>query len=119
MTFQRTAPTANYRVLHLLSEGGQWEIGLSDYARGLRLRMGRTGRPPAVLDFCLGGDAKLYSSVLLAVLAKLELVPESSSAAEIDGLFPWAGTKPDLETHLDCLLAPAESVETPNALQRG
>ena len=111
MTFQRAEPTANYRVLRLLSEGGRWEVGLSDYARGIRIRMGRTGRPPAVIDFCLGGDASLYPNVLLAVLARLEPVQESASAAEIDALFPWAGTKPDLDSHLASLLACLESTE--------
>ena len=108
MTFLRTPPNANYRVLRLLSERGQWEVGFSDYARGIRLRMGRAGRPPSVIDFCLGGDTRLYQSVLLAVLARLETASESASPEEIDALFPWAETKPDLASHLAPLLARAE-----------
>ena len=108
MTFQRANPNANYRVLRLLSEGGQWEIGFSDYARGLRLRMGRAGRPPAVIDFCLGEKTKLCPPVVLAVLDRLAPVPESATTAEIDALFPWAGTKPDLDSHLARLLAGPE-----------
>ena len=105
MTFQRVEPNASYRVLRLLSDGGHWEVGFSDYSRGIRIRMGRAGRPPSVIDFCLGGETKLYPPVLLAVLAHLEQVAESASAAEIDALFPWAGTKPDLDSHLGSLLA--------------
>ena len=115
MTFQRVAPSASYRILRLLSEGGQWEVGLSDYASGIRIRMGRTGRPPAVIDFCLGGDAKLYPPVLLAVLGRLEPVPESASPEEIDAHFPWAGTKPDLASHLAKLLGHTEGASLAQA----
>ena len=105
MTFHRADPTANYRVLRLLSEGCCWEIGLSHYARGIRIRMGRAGLPPSVIDFCLGGDSSLYAPVLLAILERLESAPESASPDEIDTLFPWAGTRPNLVSHLAPLLS--------------
>ena len=104
MTFLRTPPNANYRVLRLLSERGQWEVGFSDYARGIRLRMGRAGRPPSVIDFCLGYETEIYSPILLAVMKRLEGLDESAAAQEIDGLFPWAGTRPDPAVHLNELL---------------
>lgn len=105
MTFRRATPNASYRVLRLLSDGGRWELGLSHYPRGIRIRMGRAGLPPAVIDFCLGGNTSLYPPVLLAVLARLQPAPESATPAEIDALFPWAGTRPNLDSHLQCLLS--------------
>ncbi|MEI6492098.1 MAG: hypothetical protein WCO94_06080 [Verrucomicrobiota bacterium] len=66
--------------------------------------MGLAGRPPSVLDFCLGHNADLYSPVLLAVIARLEAVAESASAREVDAVFPWAGTRPDMNVHLDALV---------------
>ena len=89
----------------MLSEEGRWELGLSPYHSGTRLRMGLAGRPPSVLDFCLGHDARIYSPVLLAVMAHLETVTESASTTTIDALFPWAGTRPDLALHLKPLLS--------------
>ena len=104
LIFGRVDPSSDYRALRLLSEEGRWEIGLSPYHYGIRLRMGLTGRPPSVIDFCLGHDESIYSPVLLAVMERLEALPESSSAEEIDALFPWAGTRPDPAVHLPSLL---------------
>ena len=104
MIFQRTEPNREYRALRFLSECGRWELGLSPYQGGIRLRMGLAGRPPSVIDFCLGHNAEIYSPVLLAVVSLLEAVPESSSALEVDAVFPWAGTRPDMGVHLEALL---------------
>ena len=104
MIFRRIDPSSDYRALRLLSEEGRWEIGLSPYHYGIRLRMGLAGRPPSVIDFCLGHDEAIYSPVLLAVMKRLEALPESSTAEEIDALFPWAGTRPDPAVHLKELL---------------
>lgn len=103
MTFLRTDPNTNYRALRLLSGRGQWELGLSPYSHGMRLRMGINGRPPQVMDFCLGTDGSIYPKVLMAVLQRLESIPESSAPESIDAIFPWAGTRP-LAHHLDELL---------------
>lgn len=104
MTFSRGEPNTHYRALRLVSQEGLWEAGLSPYSQGMRLRMGRSGRPPAVLDFCLGHDTALFAPVLAAVLRLLEPLTEAASASEIDAVFPWAGTRPDLGVHLDELL---------------
>ncbi len=109
MIFQRAEPNSEYRALRLLSENGRWELGLSPYQSGTRLRMGLAGRPPSVLDFCLGHDPGLCSPVMLAVLKLLESVPESASATEVDGVFPWAETRPDLSVHLELLFGLANS----------
>jgi len=66
--------------------------------------MGLTGRPPSVIDFCLGYETEIYSPVLLAVMKLLEQLPESATSKEIDALFPWAGTRPDQTLHLGELL---------------
>jgi hypothetical protein len=104
LIFQRAEPNREYRALRFLSESSLWELGFSPFQGGMRLRMGLAGRPPSVLDFCLGHNADLYSPVLLAVIERLEAVAESASAREVDAVFPWAGTRPDLNVHLEALV---------------
>ena len=103
MKFSRGEPGFHYRALRMVSEDGAWELGLSPYSHGVRLRMGRTGRPPSVLDLCLGHDTNLFLPVLKAVLSRLEPLADGVSAQEIDAVFPWAGTRPDLANHLPLL----------------
>lgn len=105
MRFHRVQPNTHYRSLRLMSEDGSWELGMSPYSQGMRLRMGRAGQPPRVMDFCLGRDESLFSEVLIAVLRKLEPLAEISSAESIDSVFPWNGTRPDMAAHLNLLLA--------------
>ena len=105
MTFHRVTPNNHFRALRLLSEGGRWELGLSPYHQGMRLRMGLAGRPPQVMDFCLGRDAGLFAKVLVAVLRRLETLDELATPREVDAAFPWAGTRPDLAVHLAGILA--------------
>ncbi len=109
LNFQRIDPSAEYRVLRLRSSGGRWELGFSDYRDGMRIRLGRSERPPSVIDFCLGHDASLYAPVLEAVLNRLKLLEESACAEEIDALFPWSGTRPDPAIHLPVLLKSTNS----------
>jgi hypothetical protein len=104
MKFSRSEPGFHYRALRMVSEGGRWELGMSPYSQGMRLRMGRIGRPPSVLDFCLGHDTSLFLPVLTAVLHRLAPLAETDTAAEIDAVFPWAGTRPDPAVHLCKLL---------------
>ncbi len=104
MIFQRTDPSSEYRSLRFLSETERWELGLSPYHNGTRLRMGLCGKPPSIMDFCLGHDTRIYSPILLAIMERLIALPESATAAEIDSLFPWAGTRPNLAIHLRELL---------------
>ena len=66
--------------------------------------MGLAGRPPSVVDFCLGLDASVYAPSLLAVMAILKPIPDSATVQEVDSMFPWAGTRPDLQVHLKLLL---------------
>lgn len=104
MIFRRAEPDEHYRALRLLSEGGGWVLGMAVYASGTRVRMGRPGRPPSVLDFCMGTDPALYAPVFEAVLRRLEPLAEEAGAEEVDAVFPWAGTRPDLSLHLKALL---------------
>lgn len=104
MTFRRADPNVEFRLLRLVSLEGRWELGFSQYQSGTRLRMGLAGRPPGVMDFCLGHDSRIPAPVLLAVIRRLEEVGEEVTAGEIDALFPWAGTRPDLQIHLKPLL---------------
>ena len=82
MIFRRVEPSAEYCSLRLLSDEGLWELGLCAYRSGTRLRMGRSGRPPSVLDLCLGSDTEIYFPVIVAVVERLESLPESAAAAE-------------------------------------
>ena len=104
MTFRRVAPSGHFRTLRLQSEGGRWELGLSPYSHGMRLRMGVTGRPPQVMDFCLGKDPELFAKVLVAVLERLEDLDESCSPDAVNAMFPWRDKRPDLAIHLETLL---------------
>lgn len=114
MTFTNSEPNEHYRVCRLVSGGGRWEIGISLYATGARLRMGMAGRPPSVLDFCLGRDAEYYAPIFCAVVHLLEPLEETVTAAEIDAVFPWAGTRPDLAVHLQPLLDGAKMTARPS-----
>lgn len=91
-----------------MSVGGHWEIGLSPYAHGIRLRMGSAGQPPEVMDFCLGHESDLIARTLVAVLERLVPLEEKASLEEIDAAFPWAGTRPDPSRHLAELFAAKE-----------
>lgn len=104
MKFRRGAPNNNFRVLRLLSETGCWELGMSLYGQGMRLRMGRAGHPPRLMDFCMGRDGALYPRILVAVLERLEPLEENSPPDRIDSAFPWSGTRPDMAVHLSELL---------------
>lgn len=111
MNFQRADPTAQYRVLRLVSEGQKWELGMSRYHHGMRMRMGLMGRPPGIMDFCMGLDGRLYPVVLLEILDRLESVPEDGSPEAIEAIFPWYGTRPDVSKHLNLLLATTAATE--------
>ncbi len=111
MKFHRTTPNNNYRSLRLCSENGRWEIGLNPYTHGMRLRMGRKGHLPQVMDFCLGTNPDLFAKVLIAVLGRLDSLDENASPDEVDAAFPWAGTRPDMAVHLTDLLACSPALE--------
>lgn len=111
MTFRRVHPNAEYRSLRLLSTEDTWELGMSPYSHGMRLRMGHRGLPPRLMDFCMGRDPGLWPELLVAVLARLEPLDESMSPEEIDRCFPWAGTRPNLAEHLRVLL-PSRSISS-------
>lgn len=104
MIFHRADPSSHYRSLRLVSENGLWELGMSPYHHGVRMRMGRNGKPPQLLDFCMGHHGKLYSPILLAILKILEPVAEDQTEEAIDALFPWHGKRPELSLHLPKLL---------------
>ncbi|MEP2777486.1 MAG: hypothetical protein ABJQ29_08140 [Luteolibacter sp.] len=104
MRFHRIEPNTHYRTLRLLSEGGKWELGMSPYSHGMRMRMGFAGRPPRVIDFCMGCDACLFPEVLTAILRCLDPLSENITDDGIDAVFPWHGTRPDMAVHLGELL---------------
>ena len=104
MIFHRVDPSGEYRTIRFLSEGGRWELGMSPYQHGMRLRMGLTGRPPTLMDFCMGHESPMYYPILIAVMECIRELPESANFKELDARFPWAGTRPDLNIHLKSLM---------------
>lgn len=104
MTFHHTVPSPNYRTLRLISQDGRWEIGMSPYHHGMRIRMGRHSRLPQVIDFCMGTDSSRFMETLAAILHRLVPLAEGSTQEEIDAVFPWHGTRPDMSIHLPALL---------------
>jgi hypothetical protein len=112
MNFRRAEPNTHYRSLRLVSESSRWELGMSLYSHGMRMRMGHWGKPPAVIDFCMGRNGTIYPAILLAILKKLEPVSENQPEQAIDAVFPWHGTRPDLSIHLQPLFE-----EVPHLIQ--
>lgn len=110
MNFQRVDANSHYRSLRFVSTEGNWELGLSPYHHGMRIRMGRNGGVPKVLDACLGRDETIYGAVLLALIRKLEAVSEGVTSCELSRIFPWQGTSPNLAIFLNALLTDSESV---------
>mgnify|MGYP006893418135 CR=1 FL=1 len=104
MKFHRAEPNPHYRSLRLVSENSRWELGMSLYSHGMRMRMGRSEKPPEVIDFCMGLNGTIYPSILLAILEKLEPISESQTEQAIDAVFPWRGSRPDISIHLRPLL---------------
>lgn len=104
MNFRHAEPNPHYRSLRLVSEDSRWELGMSLYNHGMRMRMGSAGKPPGVIDFCMGRNGIIYPAILLAILKKLEPVSESQPEQAIDAVFPWRGSRPDLSIHLRPLL---------------
>ncbi len=107
MRFQRAQPNSHYRSLRLVSENNRWELGMSPYSHGMRMRMGRPGKPPGVIDFCMGRNGAVYPAVLLSILKRLEPLPENQTEQVIDAVFPWHGTRPDPTIHFRQLLEEA------------
>jgi len=79
MKFRRAEPNPHYRSLRLVSENSCWELGMSLYSHGMRMRMGQSGKPPEVIDFCMGRNGAIYPAILLAILKRLEPVSENQT----------------------------------------
>ena len=104
MKFTRVDPDFHHPALRLASDSGIWNIGLWRGSDGLRLRMGKSGRRPDTIDVCLGPDPTHYPGIVISVVSRVETLPESATSTEIDALFPWRGSRPDLSIHLPDLL---------------
>lgn len=51
------------------------------------------------MDFCLGRDAEIFPKAVVAVLKRLDPSDEMCAPDEVDAVFPWAGTRPDMAVH--------------------
>ncbi len=112
MEFHKANPNSFYRSLRLISLEGRWDLGLSPYHYGCRLRMGPSGKPPSVMDFCVGQHPELWGKVLAYTLDQLAGLPESADAKMIDTAFPWANSSPNLRTHLPQFFHDSGGTET-------
>jgi hypothetical protein len=114
MEFRRVEVNSQYRSLRLLSVGGLWELGLSPYHHGMRVRMGRVGQLPKLLDCCLGWNKALYGPVMLALIERLDPLGEDALSAQVQAVFPWKGVSPEISGYLPLLLGKADGVNAKN-----
>ncbi len=105
MKFTCIDPNYHYSYLRLTDTNRKWELGMSPFNYGMRMRMGTYSHPPKVIDFCMGLDSKVYMPILQSILRRLESATESASPACIDALFPWKGRRPRLNDDLSILLS--------------
>lgn len=91
----RLAPTEpNFDLIKLVSEGGEWELGLWSVMFGVRLRFGRTGAMSVELDYCAGADEIFQLELLNAIHIILQEVPETVTDGELQRMFPDYVLKP-------------------------
>lgn len=97
----KIAPTEpNFDRLKLVSEGGNWELGLWSVMFGVRVRLGRAGQFYVSLDYCAGADPMFQLELLNAVHIILQEVPESISDRDLEDMFPNFQIKPiNLDPH--------------------
>jgi hypothetical protein len=94
MKFHRVQTEPNYDRLKLVSEGGEWELGLWRVMFGVRVRFGLAGAGGVELDYCAGADPMFQLELLNAVHIILQEVPESVTCGEIQRMFPGFHIKP-------------------------
>jgi hypothetical protein len=94
MKFRRAPTEPNFDRLKLVSEGGEWELGLWSVMFGVRLRFGRTGSCGVELDYCAGADTMFQLELLNAVHIILQEVPETVTESELHRMFPDYTLKP-------------------------
>lgn len=94
MKFHQTAPDENFKGLRMVSEGGQWEVGLCPVFFGVRVRAGRVGDGACAIDLCAGADKAHIDTLLKMVLTLLSPFSESARAGDVSRLIPSFETKP-------------------------
>lgn len=94
MKFHRVPTEPNFDRLKLVSEGGEWELGLWSVMFGVRVRFGRTGACGVELDYCAGADPLFQMELLNAVHIILQEIPETVTESELRRIFPDFHIKP-------------------------
>jgi hypothetical protein len=94
MKFRRAPVEPNFDRLKLVSEGGEWELGLWSVMFGARVRFGRTGACGVELDYCAGDDPLFQLELLNAVHIILQEVPETVTESQLRHIFPDYTIKP-------------------------
>lgn len=92
MIFKPAEPDENYSVVKLESE--QWEMGLTQFMFGQRVRVSRKGAQVCPVDYCAGPEPAFQQELLSMVRAILEPVPESLGTEEMFNMFPTHTVKP-------------------------
>jgi hypothetical protein len=94
MRFKAAPTEPNFDRFKLVSEGGEWELGLWSVMFGVRVRFGRTGAGGVELDYCAGADPLFQMELLNAVHIILLEIPETVTESELRRIFPDFHVKP-------------------------
>lgn len=94
MKFRRAPTEPNFDRLKLVSESGEWELGLWSVMFGVRVRFGRTDSMDIELDYCAGANPLFQMELLNAVHIILQEIPETVTVRELRDIFPDYHLKP-------------------------
>ncbi len=92
MIFKTTEPDVNFGVLKLESE--QWELGLTQFMFGRRVRLSRKGAQVCDIDYCAGADEGFQKDLLVLVRVILLPLPETVDRSVVQAMFPQSRIKP-------------------------
>lgn len=90
----RPAPADEVLFVRLVSEGGQWQLGLHRVLFGVRVMAFRTGSMFVAVNYCAGREPYLMQRLLTAIQVILERFPESAREVDVEAVMPGFSVKP-------------------------
>lgn len=94
MKFLPAEPNEGLPISRMVSDNGQWEVGIWPTFFGFRVRLGEVGASWFVVDYCAGADPMLRAYLLAVVLAVCQELPDAPTAAQVHESFPLEQRKP-------------------------
>jgi hypothetical protein len=94
MNFKKSEADENYQIARWVSENNVWEIGLNPVIFGIRVVGGRVGSGCYSINYCAANDKMFALQVLVTVFRIMVLLPESTTARELEDLLPKYDVKP-------------------------